>query len=409
MDRLIDWIAGLPKAVLILLVAVIMSLLGFAVYWFAFADSKAAAEEEATGAVLLEVPGATIRDNDLSRVETYRREGARSAVSASEFWDQLEEGNGGLLIEEGDSGRAQNAARPVEEELDPSIYSEMEIYYIRQGTKTKAQVDAEHAARAREAAAQAAASAPQPVRPADSDSAYFARMERAFEMAQKYSTTPTESGSGSSGNEVPVVDSAVRTIEIPEPSTLPQEVFSGDGVITSLEGQTAGTIYTDGNVQIRPTRATFLKTERVVDGQRVIMRLKEEMRLSNGTVIPENTHVSGICRVGRRLCIEINTVNYGDRIYRTDMDVYDNDGIEGIYCPVIEQNKGKKAAGKVAGQAMTGIASTAATLFTGNPIVGRVASNSINELSRTTLSNGSVAIDIVAGYDFYIFENVGQD
>ena len=58
---------------------------------------------------------------------------------------------------------------------------------------------------------------------------------------------------------------------------------------------------------------------------------------------------------------------------------------------------------------MTGIASTAATLFTGNPIVGRVASNSINELSRTTLSNGSVAIDIVAGYDFYIFENVGKD
>lgn len=408
MDRLIDWISGLPKAVLILLVAVIMSLLGFAVYWFAFADRTAAAEEEAAGAVLLEVPGATIRDNDLSRVETYRREGARSAVSASEFWDQLEAGNGGLLIEEGDSGLAQAVAGHVEEELDPSIYSEMEIYYIRQGTKTKAQVDAEHAARAREAAA-AAASAPQSARPADSDSAYFARMERAFEMAQKYSSTPSGSDSGVSGNDVSVGDSAARTIEIPEPSTLPQEVFSGDGVITSLEGQTAGTIYTDGNVQIRPTRATFLKTERVVDGQRVIMRLKEEMRLSNGTVIPENTHVSGICRVGTRLCIEINTVNYGDRIYRTDMDVYDNDGIEGIYCPVIEQNKGKKAAGKVAGQAMTGIASTAATLFTGNPIVGRVASNSIHELSRTTLSNGSVAIDIVAGYDFYIFENVGKN
>ena len=409
MDRLIDWISGLPKAVLILLVAVIMSLLGFAVYWFAFADRTAAAEEEAAGAVLLEVPGATIRDNDLSRVETYRREGARSAVSASEFWDQLEEGNGGLLIEEGDSGLAQPVAGHVEEELDPSIYSEMEIYYIRQGTKTKAQVDAEHAARAREAAAQAAASTPQSARPADSDSAYFARMERAFEMAQKYSSTPSGSDSGVSGSDVSAGDSAARTIEIPEPSTLPQEVFSGDGVITSLEGQTAGTIYTDGNVQIRPTRATFLKTERVVDGQRVIMRLKEEMRLSNGTVIPENTHVSGICRVGTRLCIEINTVNYGDRIYRTDMDVYDNDGIEGIYCPVIEQNKGKKAAGKVAGQAMTGIASTAATLFTGNPIVGRVASNSIHELSRTTLSNGSVAIDIVAGYDFYIFENVGKN
>ena len=408
MDRLIDWITGLPKAVLILLVAVIMSLLGFAVYWFAFADRTAAAEEEAAGAVLLEVPGATIRDNDLSRVETYRREGARSAVSASEFWDQLEEGNGGLLIEEGDSGRAQAVTGHVEEELDPSIYSEMEIYYIRQGTKTKAQVDAEHAARAREAAA-AAASTPQSARAADSDSAYFARMERAFEMAQKYSSTPSGSDSGVSGNGVSVGDSAARTIEIPEPSTLPQEVFSGDGVITSLEGQTAGTIYTDGNVQIRPTRATFLKTERVVDGQRVIMRLKEEMRLSNGTVIPENTHVSGICRVGTRLCIEINTVNYGDRIYRTDMDVYDNDGIEGIYCPVIEQNKGKKAAGKVAGQAMTGIASTAATLFTGNPIVGRVASNSIHELSRTTLSHGSVAIDIVAGYDFYIFENVGKN
>ena len=88
------------------------------------------------------------------------------------------------------------------------------------------------------------------------------------------------------------------------------------------------------------------------------------------------------------------------------MTVYDNDGTEGIYCPVIEQKQGRKAAGKVAKQAASGLASTAATIFTGSAIVGRAASSGINELSRITLSNGSIAVNIVAEYEFYIFENV---
>ena len=363
------------------------------------------------GQVLLEVPDASLEDQEMSRVETYRRQGMNSSVSASDFWNQLEqEGSGGLLVDvQGGQGQAKAPSGGGEEFLDPSVYSELEIYYIRNGVKTKAQVDAEHVERDREEAERKASDAARSASRAseNSDSAYFARMERAYQLAMKYSTPP-EAAAPAEEEKKESADEGddARHIVIPEPSFIPDDAMSGDGIISSLEQEEQGLVYEDGEVRIRPVKATFLKSEKVVAGQRVIMRLKEPMRLSDGTVIPANTHVSGICRVGSRLEIAITTVNYGGRIHRTDMSVYDNDGTEGIYCPVIEQKKGRKAAGRMAGQAATGLASTAATLFTGNPYVGRIASDGIRELSRTTLDDGSVAISVVAGYDFYIFENI---
>lgn len=410
MDKIIDWITGLPKAIQMLLAAVVFGLLGCVVYFAAFGGGKEEVVQE-QGQVLLEVPDASLEDQEMSRVETYRREGMNSSVSASDFWNQLEqEGSGGLLVDvQGGQGQAKAPSGGGEEFLDPSVYSELEIYYIRNGVKTKAQVDAEHVERDREEAERKAADAARSASRAseNSDSAYFARMERAYQLAMKYSTPPEAAAPAEEEKEESADEgNDARHIVIPEPSFIPDDAMSGDGIISSLEQEEQGLVYEDGEVRIRPVKATFLKSEKVVAGQRVIMRLKEPMRLSDGTVIPANTHVSGICRVGSRLEIAITTVNYAGRIHRTDMSVYDNDGTEGIYCPVIEQKKGRKAAGRMAGQAATGLASTAATLFTGNPYVGRIASDGIRELSRTTLDDGSVAISVVAGYDFYIFENI---
>lgn len=417
MEKLLDWIAGLPKAVQILLALTVISLLGFAVFWFAFGGKEEIPVVE-QGQVLLEMPDASLEDKEMSRIETYRRDNMRSEMSASDFWNQLENGEtGGLLVgpapgsgENPAHGQGIGQGQGREEYLDPNIYSEIEMYYIRNGVKTKAEVDAEHAAEAREAAEEQAAEAARLKKQAEanSDSAYFARMEKAYQLAMKYSGT-SDAGAAQEPEEEAKADDEVRRIDVPEPSYLPEEAMVGDGIITSLEQEQVGLVYDNGKTKVYPVRATFLKSERLVAGQRVVMRLKEDMRLKDGTVIPANTHVYGICKVGARLEIAVTTINYGGRIYRTDMSVYDNDGTEGIYCPVIEQKKGRKSAGKVAGQAATGLASTAATLFTGNPYLGRIASSSINELSKTTLSDGSVAINVVAGYDFYIFENVKRN
>lgn len=409
MDKLIGWITGLPKAIQILLAVTVLSLLAYCVYSFVFGKDKEL-QEVSSAQVLLEVPAASIDDKEMSRMETYRKDNLTGAVSAADFWDQLDGGNtGGLIVGQNDGGLLASPAKE-EEYLDPNEYSEMEMYYIREGTKTKEEIDAEHAQRRREEAEREAAERSRNGSSAreNSDSAYFARMEKAYELAMKYSSNPQSEPIQPEGSSEPQ-DEEPRRIEIPKPTALPDNALVGDGVISSLERESVGVIYEDGDITLRPALATFLKSERVTAGQRVVMRLKEEMKLSDGTVIPANTHVTGICSVGNRLGIEISTVNYGGRIYRTDMSVYDNDGTEGIYCPVIEQKKGNKAAGKIAGQAATGLASTAATLFTGNPYVGRIASSSINELSRMTLSDGSVSINIVAGYEFYIFENIKKN
>lgn len=409
MDRFLDWLTGLPKVVLAMFALVIFGLLGFAVYFFAFKD-KVQGQEPEQQKVLLEMPSASIEDDQATRVDTYKRDNFRAATSASDFWNQLGGNSGGLVVnadeDQTSTGAQQSDTRIVlagEVYLDPSIYSDIEIYQIRQGLRSKAEIDAEHTEAARKEAEERAAEAASSNanKPVNGDSLYFARMEKAYELAMKYSSSPESTESDSEPEE-----EDPDKIEIPEPSYIPENALSNDGLISSLEQESVGTIYHDGEVKIRPVKATFLKTEKVIGGQRVIMRLKEELHLKDGIIIPANTHITGICNVGERLNIEISTINYGGRIYRTDMSVYDSDGTEGIYCPVIEQKKGKKAAGRIAGQAATGVASTAATLFTGNPFVGRAASNSIQELSRITLSNGSVAVNIVSEYEFYIFENI---
>lgn len=414
MDRFLDWLASLPKTVILLLAFLFVGVLGSLVYFLVLAPEKSEVVESPQQ-ILLEVPSATLADDESSQLEAYRRDRLNSVVTASDFWDKLGEEEasvGGLLVgSEGQSESVSSSHSGRDEFLDPEVYSPTEIYYIRNGTMTKAEVDADHERReearqteARQAAEREAAARRQA---AADDSLYFARMEKAYEMAMKYSgasseqqpAEPEEPGTGKP-----------RTIEVEkERSFIPERALAAGGLITSLEQEKVGVTYSDGEINITPVRATFLKSERVVSGQRVIMRLIEDLKLSDGTVIPANTHVTGICEVGSRLDIRITTVSSGGRIFRTDMSAYDSDGTEGIYCPVIEKKKKKKAAGRVAGQAATSATSMAAMLFTGNPYIGSLANSTLNELTRTTLSDGSVAVNIVAGYDFYIFENVSKD
>ena len=105
-------------------------------------------------------------------------------------------------------------------------------------------------------------------------------------------------------------------------------------------------------------------------------------------------------------------LHYGGKMFPTDINVYDNDGTEGIYCPMAEQAlaKGKKAK-QVAGQAVSGMAGIGMTIFSGgNPIAGQVAgraaSSSIQQISGSLNSDGSVSVEVSAGYEFYVYENV---
>lgn len=411
MDKILDWFTDLPRAVQFTLLFLIVGVFAFGIIFFLFPDMFKEEEEQVVREqVLLEMPSASLEDDEETKTETYRRGRFDAATTTSDFWDSLEQDTPGTMVVN-ESDKSGQGSRPSEEYLDPKIYSELEIYYIRSGAMTKAEIDRMHAERD----AQKAAEKPEPVRKqADPDSVFFARVEKAVEIAGKYqnqqeqqSAQPEQVAQEQAAEESQEPVQERRTIDVgPGQPSSADATLPRDGVISSLEQSSRGVIYSDGGAEITPVKATFLKSERVVAGQRVIMRLLEDLYLSSGVVIPANTHISGICNISQRLDIQVSTINYGDRIYRIDMTVYDNDGTEGIYCPIIEKKRGKRAVSNVAGQAVGGLASTAATLFTRNPYLGRVASSGISELSGMTMEDGSIAIDVVAGYDFYLFENI---
>lgn len=296
--------------------------------------------------------------------------------------------------------------------LDPSEYTEMEIYYITRNLKSKEAIDAEHKSRREEHERQRrqAEEARLKEERENSDSAYFARMERQYafaaEMQRKY-------GGGDADAVQPVDETPAepqdRRIDV-KASVLPSAVLADDGIITSLDADpTVGGVGPDGRPVQAPAKATFLKSEKLVSGQRVIMRLLQDLHLSDGTVIPANTHVSGTCNVGSRLKISIKTVNYGGHIYYVDIDIYDNDGTEGIYCPVIVQDRAGRSARRVvqnAGQSAASAVSSMAALT--SRYASSVAASAMNEVIRSIDSNGNVTVSVSAGYEFYVFEDLSQ-
>lgn len=417
MNRFFDWLMGLTVAKKIMVLGAMLLAVGLLLFLLFFFDGSGDASGEspaAAGSVLLTMPDASVgEERESTNLDRYRRGG----VSATrDYWDNLEkdpQGDAALLpVSGGPSAGQPRADVPPQPQssvsaaqLDPSEYSEVEIYSITNGLMTKAEVDANHAAdrairEARKAKDEAAKS---PVATqAQMDSLYFARMEMAYSIASKYMGGQPAADDGAEKGAQPEKPSGPRRLDLSS--------LGGTGtspVVGSLSGGRGNPlVYTDGKVTVRPARATFLKDERVVSGQRVIVRLLEDLVLSDGTVIPANTHLSGTCSISGRFTISISSVRYDGRMFRTDLSAYDNDGVEGIYCPAVEKKKGAKAGSNIGMEAVSGIASGVTSVFTGNPMIGRMASSGLRELSQITFGDGSVAINLVAGYEFYLFENV---
>lgn len=397
-------LSKMPKWATLSGAIVLFGILAFGMYYVAF-GKDAKKKEPAVKSVTLTVPDAEGNETGGgSQLESMSR-GKTSRRSVSDYWDSLGEEDGDL-----DVGLSKTSVQENKEEyLDPAEYSEYEIYQIRNGLKSKADIDAAHAAarerqRLEEAERRRKASQTKSLTPEQEDSAYFARLEKAYQIAAKYNTQPvSEAAPEQAPSEEPD-----RKIELPSQNqTMPVDGFSGDGIITSLddEGVTAG-----GGVGGRPAKATFLKTEKLSDGQRVIIRLMQDMALNDGTVIPANTHITGVCSVGKRLKISVTMLHYNGKMFPVDISVYDNDGTEGIYCPLATQpgKKGRKAK-QVAGEVVQGAGTVAGTLLTGDPFLGRAASSGVTAASSSIQADGTVEVRIASGYEFYVFENIKEE
>lgn len=409
---MVDTLSKAPKWAIIIGAAVLLALMGYGLYWVAFGADKP--EEVAEETILLDMPDPVEDSYNVSALEEFGRAARnRSGNSTEDYWNSLGKDEG---------GQAEEDRLSISDDLDPNEYSDYERLQIKNGIKTRAQIDAEHErARAQNEeiretyrAAAGGSGAVRPLTQEQQDSIYLARLEAAYKMAAKYQAQPVAETSAAEPADTSSADSAddeeeERKLDLEtEPSSLPTDSFDEDGIISSLDSPSPGDVVHYGSgVRIKPVKATFLKNEKLASGNRVIMRLMQDMTLSDGSVIPANTHITGTCSIGRRMKINVTMLHYGGRMFPVDISVYDNDGTEGIYCPLVEEaGSGKRKAKKVAEGVVSSAGTIAGTLLTGNPILGSMASSGIRTATSSVGSDGTVSVNVSAGYEFYVYENV---
>ena len=181
---------------------------------------------------------------------------------------------------------------------------------------------------------------------------------------------------------------AEETIE-PEARRVDLSSSSSDGIISYLDDEPAS----ESEVGIRPFRCMFVRDQKLVNGQRVTLRLLEDLTV-DGVSIPANTHLSAICKIGDRLELSVRSLELGGRIVPLSLEAYDGDGLPGIYCP-------ETSAAKNSRKASDDAISTAGRTFGG--LVGDIANTVIRTGATIAKSaTGEVSVNVVSGYEFYL-------
>jgi hypothetical protein len=184
----------------------------------------------------------------------------------------------------------------------------------------------------------------------------------------------------------------------PRPEMLSRnDIATGnDGIITSLDDD-----FDDPSVRYSssakvPFRCMFVRDQKVVDGQRVTVRLLEDYSV-DGVFVPANTHLAAVCKVSDRLELSVRSVEINGRILPLQLVAYDTDGMAGIYCPETSASRNSRRASSDA-------ISAANSTFGG--LVGDLA----NTVLRTGVTiaksaSGELSVKVVSGYEFYLVKS----
>ena len=196
------------------------------------------------------------------------------------------------------------------------------------------------------------------------------------------------SGGSSVSEDTPVTEDAP---EKPVSIDL-SAVGTSDGIISTLDDEPSeGVCYGDG--VLRPFKCMFVRDQKLVNGQRVTLRLLEDYA-DGGVRIPANTHLQAICKIGDRLELQVRSLDLGGRIVPLSLEAYDTDGLQGIYCPETSASKNTRKASDDA-------ISTAGQTFGG--LVGDLANTVIRTgASIAKSATGELSVSVVSGYEFYL-------
>lgn len=169
-----------------------------------------------------------------------------------------------------------------------------------------------------------------------------------------------------------------------------------DGIITSLDDD-----FDDPSVRYSssakvPFRCMFVRDQKVVDGQRVTVRLLEDYS-ADGVFVPANTHLAAVCKVSDRLELSVRSVEMNGRILPLQLVAYDTDGMAGIYCPETSASRNSRRASS---DAISAVNST----FGG--LVGDLANTVLRTGATIAKSaSGELSVKVVSGYEFYLVKS----
>ena len=184
----------------------------------------------------------------------------------------------------------------------------------------------------------------------------------------------------------------------PRPEMLSRnDIATGnDGIITSLDDD-----FDDPSVRYSssakvPFRCMFVRDQKVVDGQRVTVRLLEDYSV-DGVFVPANTHLAAMCKVSDRLELSVRSVEINGRILPLQLVAYDTDGMAGIYCPETSASRNSRRASSDA-------ISAANSTFGG--LVGDLANTVLRTGATIAKSaSGELSVKVVTGYEFYLVKS----
>ena len=178
--------------------------------------------------------------------------------------------------------------------------------------------------------------------------------------------------------------------------TMNGSVSGNDGIITSLDDD-----FDDPSVRYSssakvPFRCMFVRDQKVVDGQRVTVRLLEDYSV-DGVFVPANTHLAAMCKVSDRLELSVRSVEINGRIQPLQLVAYDTDGMAGIYSPETSASRNSRRASSDA-------ISAANSTFGG--LVGDLANTVLRTGATIAKSaSGELSVKVVSGYEFYLVKS----
>lgn len=246
----------------------------------------------------------------------------------------------------------------------------------------------------------------------------IALMEKSYELAAKYNqgqqqsmqpnvSTPVEKGTELIKNGKAQINN-VGEVRERVVSGLEQPIDDSTFIAEYSKPRNMGfhtAVGNTGQTERNTIKACVHDNQTITDGQAVRLRLLEAM-MAGTTVIPQNTLVTGIGKIGgERLSITITALEYKGLIIPVELTVVDTDGQEGIFIPnSMEMSAIKEVAANLGGNLGTTINLNQQSA--GDQLLTDLGKGAIQGASQyISKKMRTVKVHLKAGYKLMLYQN----